>query len=89
MHAFLDNLRWIVQDLHARPTRLWELVDTPVAAIGASDAAAAGMGGVLFAHDHPTGTLHPILWRAPFPPAISHDVVSSTNPNGLVTNSDL
>mgnify|MGYP002809560502 CR=1 FL=1 len=89
MHAFLDDLRWIVQDLHSRPTRLRELVDTPVAAIGASDAAAAGMGGILFAHDHPSGTLHPILWRAPFPPAISHDVVSSANPTGSVTNSDL
>jgi hypothetical protein len=42
MHDFLDGVRWIVQDLHNRPTGLRELVDTPVAAIGASDAAAPG-----------------------------------------------
>jgi hypothetical protein len=89
MHAFLDDIRWIVQDLHSRPTRLRELVDTPVAAIGASDAAAAGMGGVIFVRDHPTGTLHPFLWRAPFPTTIQCSVVSSSNPAGSVTNSDL
>jgi hypothetical protein len=88
MHDFLNDIRWIVADLHARPTCLREIIDTPVAAIGASDAAAAGMGGVLFIRDQ-TGRLHPILWRAPFPLDIQHSVVSSSNPNGSLTNSDL
>jgi hypothetical protein len=89
MHDFLDDIRWIVSDLQARPTRLRELVDTPVAAIGASDAAAAGMGGVLFLRDQPTGQLHPLLWRAPFPRAVQQAIVSSNNPTGSLTNSDL
>jgi hypothetical protein len=89
MHDFLDDIRWVVADLQARPTRLREIVDTPVASIGASDAAAAGMGGVIFVHDQPSGQLHPILWRAPFPQAIQTDVVSSSNPTGSITNSDL
>ncbi len=45
LHDFLEDIRWVVRDLQHRPTRLRELVDTPVAAIGASDAAAPGMGG--------------------------------------------
>jgi hypothetical protein len=89
MHDFLDDMRWIVQDLHNRPTRLRELVDTPVAAIGASDAAAPGMGGVIFAQDRSTGKLSPLLWRAPFPEDVQLDIVSSKNPAGSITNSDL
>jgi hypothetical protein len=89
MHDFLDDVRWVVQDLHARPTRLRELVDTPPAAIGASDAAGPGMGGVLFVRDATTGTTHPLLWRAPFPLEVQQAIVSSNNPTGSITNSDL
>ena len=67
LHDFLEDIRWVVRDLQHRPTRLRELVDTPVAAIGASDAAAPGMGGVIFVPDRRTGQVHPPLWRAPFP----------------------
>jgi hypothetical protein len=89
MHDFLDDIRWLVQDLQHRPTRLREIVDTPVAAIGATDAAAPGMGGVIFVQEHTTGTLHPLLWRAPFPPAVQTNIVSTQNPTGSITNSDL
>jgi hypothetical protein len=79
-----------MQDLQARPTHLHKLINTPVAAIGASNSAAAsGMGGILFVQDQPMGKLHPFLWRAPFPQAIQHDVVSSNNPTGSITNLDL
>jgi hypothetical protein len=88
MHDFLDDLRWLVRDLHARPTRLREVVDTDPGALGASDAAAPGMGGVIFV---PTaaGLVVPLLWRAPFPLAIQRALVSSSNPSGTITNSDL
>jgi hypothetical protein len=33
--------------------------------------------------------LHPILWRARFPADITKDLVSSKNPSGTITNSDL
>jgi hypothetical protein len=88
MHDFLDDLRWLVRDLHARPTRLREIIDTAPGAIGASDAAASGMGGVLFipARD---GTITPLLWRSPFPRVIQQDLVGTANPTGTTTNSDL
>jgi hypothetical protein len=89
MHDFLDDLRWLVLDLQNRPTRLREIVDTPVAAIGATDAAAPGMGGVIFVQDQSTGNLNPLLWRAPFPHAVQDDLVSTNNPTGSITNSDL
>lgn len=90
MHDFLDDIRWIVQDLRARPTRFREIVDTPPGAMGACDAAAAGMGGVHFLQDaNDPKRILPILWRAPFPAHISRDVVSHRNPHGRITNSDL
>jgi hypothetical protein len=89
LHDFLEDIRWVVRDLQHRPTRLRELVDTPVAAIGASDAAAPGMGGVIFVPDRRTGQVHPLLWRAPFPTHVQRDIVSSANPAGSITNSDL
>jgi hypothetical protein len=89
MHDFLDDVRWVVHDLQHRPTNLREIVDTPIAAIGASDAAAAGMGGVIFTRARDTQKLHPLLWRAPFPIEIQKDLVSFSNPKGKITNSDL
>jgi hypothetical protein len=88
MHDFLDDIRWLVRDLYARPTRLREIVDTDPGSIGASDAAGPGMGGVIFV---PTSTdrIHPLLWRAPFPLDVQRDLVSSDNPTGTITNSDL
>jgi hypothetical protein len=89
MHDFLDDVRWVVQDLQNRPTNLREIVDTPVAVIGASDAAAAGMGGVIFTRAKNNNKLHPLLWRTPFPSDIQKDLVSFSNPKGKITNSDL
>jgi hypothetical protein len=88
MHDFLNDLRWLVRNLHARPTCLQEIIDTALGAIGPSDAAASGMGGVLFipARD---GTITPLLWRSPFPRAIQQDLVSTANPAGTTTNFDL
>ena len=64
------------------------------------DAAKDGMGGVWFPPPHQGPPLllqqprasrlkHPILWRARFPPEIQSQLVSHSNPNGNVTNSDL
>ena len=64
-HDFLDDLRWLARNLENRPTRLREIVETPVASISASDAAAAGMGCVIFANDQSAGKLNPLSWRVP------------------------
>ena len=42
------------------------------------------MGGVLFADGKP-----PLLWQVPFPPDIQSCLISTKNPNGDITNSDL
>lgn len=83
-HDFLDDIRYLAQDLHNRPTRFREIVPTPIQLIGACDAAKAGMGGVFFPPNHA-----PCLWRAPFPLHIQEQVVSFDNPHGAITNSDL
>jgi hypothetical protein len=73
--------------------------------LGAQDASGNGMGGVWFPtttklHERPIASssaaetstvesLGPLLWRAHFDPAIVKKLVSSSNPKGTVTNSDL
>ena len=53
-------------------------------AIGSIDATKSSMGGVLFADGK-----QPLLWRAPFPPNIQACIISTKNPNGDITNSNL
>lgn len=82
------DFRAIAQSLQTRPTRLQELVPSTPAYIGASDACIQGMGGVWFdatADEHSP----PLLWRAPFLPAIQGALVTSDNPNGTISISDL
>jgi hypothetical protein len=88
IRAQLDDFEYLARDLGSRPTHLSEIVPDVPAALGAVDAAATGMGGVwLAATTH--SNLNPILWRAQFPEAIRHQLVSDKNPAGSVTNSDL
>ena len=61
-----------------------ELMPNYPLVIGSIDAAKSGMGGVLFAEGK-----QPLLWCAPFPPDIQACIVSTKNPNGDITNSDL
>lgn len=89
VHDFLDDFRLLAKDVANRPTRIAELVpDVYPATLGACDAAGQGMGGVHFVPDK-DGTIIPILWRQRFPPWISNRLVSFSNPDGDVTNSDL
>ena len=86
MRDTLTDLQHLANDIGTRPTRLGEIVpDLPVA-VGAADASGAGMGGVwLSADPH----FHPLVWRATFPLPIQANLVSTANPRGTVTNSDL
>jgi hypothetical protein len=87
LHDFLDDIRWVVNDLGSRPTRFLELIPTPLATIGASDACGVGMGGVFFV---PTEDGYiSYLWRQKFPDFITEAMVSWQNPSGNITNSDL
>jgi hypothetical protein len=83
--AFLD-MAHMVSSLARRPTHIKELVPGDDHYTGYCDACADGAGGVWL-----SGDLHlrPLVWRVPFPPDISSQVVSTTNPRGRLTNSDL
>ena len=81
-HA-LDDFEQLSNSIGDHPTRLGEIIpDTPVC-IGAHDAAGQGAGGVWFTPDRN------LVWRACFPPDIIARLVSSDNPTGNITNSDL
>jgi len=86
VHDQLEDFRWLAADLANRPTRWGELVDSDPSYYGTVDASGAGMGGVWL---DPLGKSDPLLWRFRFPVSISSRLVSSDNPSGNLTNSDL
>ena len=86
MHDALTDLHYLAQDIGSRPTRLGEVVpDLPVA-IGTADASGAGMGGIWLS---PDPAFQPLVWRSKFPCEIQADLVSTNNPHGRISNSDL
>jgi hypothetical protein len=76
----------LIQELSRRPTHVSELVDGDPDYIGFCDASAFGAGGVWFSGSK---SLRPSVWRVEFPSDITRQVVSDSNPNGALTNSDL
>ena len=77
------DFRAIAASLHARPTRLRELVPTTPIYVGACDACQLGTGGVWFSNDMP-----PIIWRLAFPVAAQRSLFTSDNPRGSLSISD-
>jgi hypothetical protein len=89
VHGVLSDFHWLASDLEWRPTHIAELIPTrQPATIGAQDTAGSGMGGVHFV-PLPDGTIQPLLWRSPFEPRITNQLVTFANPSGTITNSDL
>jgi hypothetical protein len=86
VHDQLDDLRWLAADLGERPTRWAEIVDSSPPFLGTVDASGIGMGGTWLPVDSDSA---PLLWRYKFPPAVSSRLVTSENPSGTLTNSDL
>eukprot|EP00804_Cyclotella_cryptica_P015208 CCRYP_000735-RA/>CCRYP_000735-RA protein AED:0.27 eAED:0.27 QI:0/0/0/1/0/0/2/0/302 len=94
VHQALEDFWWLASDLTSRPTRISELVPLLPGAEGQHDASGAGTGGVWFPGDSiPTrGTLKPgtpIVWRLEWPQFVRDNLVSSSNPHGTISNSDL
>ena len=87
-HDFLDDFRWLAHNLHNRPTRLFELVPSPPWVIGATDASGAGLGGVFFVPTAQSSATDP-QYRHRLPDAIRARLISTNNPKGTITNSDL
>ncbi len=86
IRAALNDLCSLICILSLHPTHVWEiLIDIPCY-VGYHDAAAKGAGGVWFSLGH---QMPPVVWRLAFPLDIAQDVVSLSNPDGSITNSDL
>jgi hypothetical protein len=84
-HAVAD---WLIlaRSVASRPTHLSELFPGPATFVGAHDASLQGMGGVWFP---PDDTSPCIAWRWPLPSHLQHRLVTSDNPSGDISNSDL
>jgi hypothetical protein len=86
IRAALNDLCSLIRILGSGPTHVREiLIDMPHY-VGYHDAAAEGAGGVWFSLGH---QMPPVVWRLAFLPDIAQDVVSLSNPDGSITNSNL
>ena len=81
----LRDWKWLAGDIATRPTSIAEVVRHPPSIWQATDAAKAGMGGVIL---DLTKQVEPIVWRQPLPVEIQSRWVSDVNPRGEITNSD-
>ena len=73
-------------DLNDKPNECKDLVATSPDYIGILNASSHGVRGVIIRE---LSELPPTEFRFHWPPEISADIVSSTNPKGTITNSDL
>lgn len=94
VHQTLRDFRWMANDISTRPTRIAEIIPTHPSLLGDHDASKAGAGGVWFPAEqsntrHDGTPLQPIVWRYEWPADIQQLLVSSDNPQGTITNSDL
>ena len=84
LRTCLNDFAALTADVGCRPTHLAEIIPQDPTLMGTTDAAKPGMGGIYF---DPNG--NSFVWRSPFPQAIQDALVSTTNPQGSITNSDL
>ena len=80
----LTDFARLADDLHARPTRVEEIIADDPAGIGAVDASGNGMGGVWFVPG-----ARPLVWRRQFDAAVRSSLVTAAHPRGTINNSDL
>ena len=93
VHHALEDFRWMLQDIESRPTRIAELVPLLPSAEGHHDASGLGAGGVWFPTEHLIAREgfenRPVMWRIKWPQYIIDRLVTSENPDGTISNSDL
>ena len=92
-HQTLKGFQWILDDIATRPTRIVVLIPLLCTAEGHHDASRIGAGGVWFPspnlNPHNGFDSRPFIWRLEWPQFITEQLVSSTNPNGTISNSNL
>lgn len=79
----------IASTLAEHPMPLAALVPMAPTSVGATDASKQGMGGFWLPTTMRPDSHPPMVWRAPFTPDIQARLVSTSNPTGSITNSDL
>ena len=93
VHQALDDFRLLLKVVASLPTDIAKVVPLNSSAEGHHDASGTGAGGVWFPSSHlnPCSKFDhkPILWRYKWPDYIIANLVTTENPSGTVTNSDL
>jgi hypothetical protein len=82
----LIDCRTFLRDSVGNPTKCSRLVTQWPDYIGVKDASAHGVGGIIIGERKEA---LPTVFRMQWPPDITASVISETNPNGTLTNSDL
>ena len=85
-HSELANWKVLALQAASQPTHLAEIFRREPTHIGFCDALGLGAGGVWL---KPARKGQNLVWRHPWPPYIIASLVSSTKPQGTITNSDL
>ncbi len=84
----LQDWNQLLQSLAQHPVPITTLVPHAPHYVGASDASGEGMGGFWFPTRLQQDT-QPCIWHYPFTADIRTKLVTATNPNGKINNSEL
>lgn len=84
-NALIDT-RTMLQHTVAEPTKCANLVQAHPDVIGVMDASKEAVGGIIIGENI---ALPPTVFRYKWPPFIVEAIISATNPDGTITNSDL
>ena len=82
----MSDCRTLLRELTRCPTRCRELVAGWPDFVGVVDASSHGIGGIVIGE---LSACRPTVFRLQWPPDITANVVSDSNPKGKLTNSDL
>jgi hypothetical protein len=85
-HDFLDDMRWLIDQTHHRPVRLFELIPAEPTVIGTTDSSGVGCGGVFFIPTRHASPNQPdyesFVWRMEFPPELTANLITKERPDG-------
>jgi hypothetical protein len=84
----LQDWQDMARNIAQRPVPITSLVPHAPHYVSTSDALRDGMGG-MWLPTRLTTDCQPCVWRTPFHPAIKDNLVSHTNPQGTINNSEL
>ena len=86
LRSAIANCRTLLRESTTRPTRCRELVAGWPDYVGVVDASSHGVGGIIIGE---LSDCPPTVFRLQWPPDVTANVISDSNPQGTLTNSDL